>query len=381
MAEKFKAPRFQQVNAAGAPVVGSLGFYITGTSTKINIYSNRALGASLSNPVNADSNGRFPAIWLDPDDLLVGVKVVYYADIDGGGATITTDDPYEDTPVTAASMGAASLTGDNSFTGANNHYGAETFTGPFTIKSIDPADAGQIDFQGDNSGGFPRDYARVKAVITDPTAASEDAKLSIETINAGTLAERAAVGEGMTIGSPTGGDPGFGILNAEGLQIDGNQVNARIFETARTASGTEEDFTIPAGVRKITAFLGGASIDNTTEILLQLGDSGGLETSGYAGGAVYATTGSSAGVNSTAGFLLSSGTVAATIHHVTAVLHLIDPATNTWACAMSGGLSNGPTALSGGGTKSLSGTLTQLRITTASGTASFDAGLINIAYE
>ena len=49
-------------------------------------------------------------------------------------------------------------------------------------------DIGQIPFQGRDSAGNLENYARIKAVITDPTSTSEDAKLVLQTIIAGTLA-------------------------------------------------------------------------------------------------------------------------------------------------------------------------------------------------
>lgn len=96
MAEKFKAPRFQQVDASGNPIIGSLGFYITGTTTPIAVWSDRACSAALTNPVNADSNGRMPAVWIADAQLSDGVKVIYYAGANGAGATVWTDDPYEE---------------------------------------------------------------------------------------------------------------------------------------------------------------------------------------------------------------------------------------------------------------------------------------------
>lgn len=401
MTQKFLLPRPQQVTAAGAPIVGSIAFYVTTTSTPLSVFSDRGLTIPLANPVNADANGRLPAIWFQNSDVFAGIKAVFYDGPNGTGSAIWSMDPYEDN-TTAADLNAAQLAGGNAFTGDQSFANAVTFNGQTTLESTDagatagptlelyrnsasPAaadDLGKIDFQGKDSAGNLENYARIKAVAVDPTSTAEDGKLAVHTVVAGAIAERMAVGAGVTVGSPTGGDPGAGKSNAVGVQVGGNPVAALIFRSTQTAAGTSiDEDTIPAGVRRITVILGGVSIDNTTELLLQIGDSGGIETSGYAGGAAYVTTGSSGGVNSTAGFLLSSGAVAATVHHVTAVLHLIDPATNTWSCSMSGGLSNGPTSVSGGGTKSLSGTLTQIRVTTVSGTAAFDAGTITVAYE
>jgi hypothetical protein len=50
-----------------------------------------------------------------------------------------------------------------------------------------------------------------------------------------------------------------------------------------TTSGTSKDFTgIPSWAKRITLVLQGVSLSASAGLLLQLGDSGGIETSGYA---------------------------------------------------------------------------------------------------
>lgn len=58
----FHEPIFATEVASG----DQLYFYETGTSTTLTVYSDAALSASLSQPVTADSAGRFPAIYFDP---------------------------------------------------------------------------------------------------------------------------------------------------------------------------------------------------------------------------------------------------------------------------------------------------------------------------
>lgn len=243
MTQKFLLPRPQQVTAAGVPIVGSVGFYITTTSTLMAVYADRALTTPLANPVNADSNGRLPAVWFQNADVFAGIKVVSYSAPDGGGSVLWSLDPYEDN-TTAADLNAAQLSGGNAFTGDQSFANAATFLGPTTLESTDagatagptlelyrnsasPAaadDLGKIDFQGEDSAGNLENYARIKAVAVDPTSTAEDGKLAVHTVVAGTLAERMAVGAGVTVGSPTGGDPGAGWLNAAGLKINNAEV-------------------------------------------------------------------------------------------------------------------------------------------------------------
>jgi hypothetical protein len=152
--------------------------------------------------------------------------------------------------------------------------------------------------------------------------------------------------------------------------------------TAST-SGTSIDFTgLPSGLKRIIVSWGSGSTNGSSIPMLQLGDSGGVETTGYLGGAAtVVSAGATSGANSTAGFLLAGSMASTIILHVTAILTLIDPATNTWACSVSGGRSDAANMICGGGTKSLSGTLDRIRLTTVTGSDTFDAGTINILYE
>lgn len=67
MARLF-APFLQAIDANGAPISGAqLYFYLTGTSTPKDTYSNGGGTIPNTNPVVADSSGRFPAIYLGTD--------------------------------------------------------------------------------------------------------------------------------------------------------------------------------------------------------------------------------------------------------------------------------------------------------------------------
>lgn len=146
-----------------------------------------------------------------------------------------------------------------------------------------------------------------------------------------------------------------------------------------STAGTSIDFTgIPSGVRRVTVMFNGMSTNGTSNILVQLGDSGGIETTGYASGAGYGT---SAGqfVNSTAGFILDPSAAAAALRSGSMIISLLG--SNTWTSQSCVYSSTATTSVSGGGAKALSDTLTQVRITTVNGTDTFDAGSINVLYE
>ena len=152
-------------------------------------------------------------------------------------------------------------------------------------------------------------------------------------------------------------------------------------QTAST-SGTAVTFTsIPSGVRRITMMLSGVSTSGTNNLMIQIGDSGGLETSGYLGSASTITTATPATGNFTSGFGCTATTIAGMIIHGQAILTLMNSSTNTWACSFIGGHSNAATISFGAGVKSTSAELDRISITTVGGTDTFDAGAINISYE
>jgi len=93
MAQRFTDNRPQYMEVTGEPIIGSLGFYVTGTTTPITTYSNKEATTANTNPVNADSNGRFPQIWFTDAASDAGIKAVLFDAINGGGSVVFTDDP------------------------------------------------------------------------------------------------------------------------------------------------------------------------------------------------------------------------------------------------------------------------------------------------
>jgi len=148
-----------------------------------------------------------------------------------------------------------------------------------------------------------------------------------------------------------------------------------------TTSGTEYDFTVPSGITEFKLALNDVSFDANSELRVQLGDAGGIETTGYDSVASYIQGATTASVADTAGFDIAN--TGATLHWG-GVYHfvLMDAATNLWACSAVIGTGDGTvTAAFISGSKALSGELTTVRLTTAGGTAVGDSGSVNIQYE
>ena len=186
---------------------------------------------------------------------------------------------------------------------------------------------------------------------------------------------------GNTSGSITVEAPAVAGSNTQTLVATTGTLAPLISGTSVTASGTSVDFpNIPSWVKRITLMLNGVSTNGTSDPLIQLGDSGGVEITGYVAGAAVITAGS-AGLSSTAGFPISGSWSASVVFSGIVTLVLQDAATNTWTAGVSGGRTDASGAFTGGGYKSLSATLDRVRITTAGGVNTFDAGTINILYE
>ena len=174
-----------------------------------------------------------------------------------------------------------------------------------------------------------------------------------------TLQEQAVAGT-TTLTLPT-------FNGTVGLLVSGTAV--------ASTSGTSIDFTsIPAGVRRITVMFNGVSTSGTSNFLFQLGDSGGVETTGYQSvGSNYvgATT-------STIGFVSHNTASGATTEGFIQFSNLTG---NTWTGSGNFASVSQAQVVSIAGAKTLSETLDRVRITTVNGTDTFDAGSINILYE
>lgn len=146
-----------------------------------------------------------------------------------------------------------------------------------------------------------------------------------------------------------------------------------------STSGTSIDFTsIPSWVKRITVMFNGVSTNGSSTPQIQLGDAGGVETSGYLGASSVITSVVSTSAF-TAGFGIyhNSGASAVTAGSVT----ISNISGNNWVASGTLANTDAGRTVTTSGAKTLSDILTQVRITTVNGTDTFDAGSINILYE
>jgi hypothetical protein len=141
-----------------------------------------------------------------------------------------------------------------------------------------------------------------------------------------------------------------------------------------TTSGTSVDFTsIPSTVKRITVMFNGVSTNGSNDYIIQIGDSGGIENTGY----VSESSDRGGDATSTEGFILTrTSTSTSACYGIATICNF---SSNSWIS--SANISITDIVSSSAGSKSLSATLDRIRITTVGGTDTFDAGSVNIMYE
>ena len=155
----------------------------------------------------------------------------------------------------------------------------------------------------------------------------------------------------------------------------------QLMTAQNSTSGTSIDFTgIPSWAKKITVMFAGVSTNVTSSICVQIGDSGGIENTGYI--CTYVGFGGTnnvvGGINSNM-FPVGMTSISTGSTHGMCILTLIE--SNTWVEFASTARAQELYLFTSSGSKTLSSTLDRIRITTVNGTDTFAAGQINVLYE
>jgi len=182
--------------------------------------------------------------------------------------------------------------------------------------------------------------------------------------------------------------PNSGGSSGNFLRTDGSgtltwatptDTNTNLTATAvATASGQYMEFTnIPSDVLRLTYVLDQVSCNSTVNLGLQIGDSGGYETSGYTGSGYYQNTTTSQSYSSdSTGWWIP---ITNTSNTISGSFKLHRLSSTEWVCDMHGFDNNFNLTCGTGGAKTLSGTLDRVRVGWKSG--SFDSGQVRVFYE
>jgi hypothetical protein len=157
--------------------------------------------------------------------------------------------------------------------------------------------------------------------------------------------------------------------------------NINLEVAVASTSGTAIDFTgIPSWVKRITILFVAVSTNGSSGVQVQLGDSGGIETSGYLGSTTVLGAGAVT-VNLSSGFLLNYDAVAGAANSRYGSITISKVGGNVWAAQGIVSLTDATRLVVISGAKELSSTLDRLRVTTVSGSDTFDAGTLTISWE
>lgn len=400
MATLAPQPKLQFFDNNGDPLSGGkLYTYVAGTTTPQATYTDETGTVTNTNPVILDSRGE-ANVWFGPGTYKL--KLATAADVevwsvDDIGSQLSVADlatgiqTWLGTP-TSANLRAAMV--DETGTGALVFANAPTLVNPAAdvITEATPAVGVTIDGvllkDSDVSAQDVTGSATVNAPVVNATGTSSSAgvvRLFEDTDNGTNYVELKAP-------ATLAANRSFVLPDADGtvqqfLKTDGSGnlafASTLVSGTLVAATGqTELTFTgIPAWVKKITIGLNGLSTSSTATPIVQLGDSGGYETSNYNSFGIAATNTGVAGIGgaSQSGFVLTNGVTAAGTLNGMIFLMLTDASTNTWVSSST--LVTSPfVSHVTGGNKALSATLDRLRLY-IDGTQTFDAGSVNILYE
>lgn len=279
-----------------------------------------------------------------------------------GGNEIVTGDSLVTGNLTVG--GNSSVTGDSSFTGNSSVTGTLTVTGPINA----------------NGGGLIKSGTVISTATTSFTGATTGISNTLTasavtgTIQVGQVIAGTGIAAGTTItalGTGTGGAGTYTISPASTNTVSG----------AITVVGV--DFlNIPSWpTKRVTVMFQGVGTSGASAVLIRLGDSGGIETTGYSGSTQYTSTYTT--YSSVNGVALDTGSTGgpSRVRSGTVIFTLLNPATNLWSVFGNIAPTTVDALITTAGTKALSAVLDRVRITTFNGTDTFSAGSINILYE
>lgn len=215
----------------------------------------------------------------------------------------------------------------------------------------------------------------VSTATTSFTASIAGTTMTVTAVGSGVI----AVGQVITGTGVTAGTTILAQLTGSAGSTGTYTVSASQTVTSTTITIIGLDFyNIPSTAKRITVMFDGVSTNGASNVILQLGDSGGIENTGYVGSHTALSASAVSTVSNTTHFTVCSQASAADIFSGLATISLLSG--NTWAASGTTG-SAVPRGTIFGGSKTLSATLDRVRITSGNGTDNFDAGSINIMWE
>jgi hypothetical protein len=215
----------------------------------------------------------------------------------------------------------------------------------------------------------------VSTATTSFTASIASTTMTVTAVGSGVI----AVGQLITGTGVTAGTTILAQLTGSAGSTGTYTVSASQTVASTTITVVGIDFyNIPSTAKRITVMFDGVSTNGTSNLIVQLGDSGGIETTGYNGGHTAFSASGVSGSSQTTHITVYSQTTVADTCSGSGTICLLSG--NTWA-ASGNTFSPAPRGTMFASSKTLSSTLDRVRITTGNGTDNFDAGSINVMWE
>ena len=374
MAGLSPTPKQQIFGSDGAPLVGGKIYtYLAGTSTPATTYTDFGAGTANTNPIILDSYGQ-ANIWLLSS---TSYKFVVKTATDTLLYTVDNISTPLDISALASPPPIGNTTPNTGAFTTLSASGAVTLSGLGAMK----LNAGTTAERPTPSNGMIRYNTSTSLIETYIGGAWKSL------IPDGSAVTSVATGTGLTGGPIT--TTGTIAIDSTVATLTGTQTltNKTIQGGAITSgtaqastSGTSINFTsIPSWVKRVTVMFNGISISASSQCLIQLGSGGIAKTTGYLS---VCTTAEASNIvksyNSTAGFIFDTGNLGYFYSGHAIITNLSG---NIWVTSFVLGSQNGIITAQCAGNVTLTSVLDMVRITTVSGSDTFDAGSINILYE
>lgn len=150
-------------------------------------------------------------------------------------------------------------------------------------------------------------------------------------------------------------------------------------DTVNSTSGTEIDFLdVPAHASELVVLFDRVSTNGTAQIIVQIGDAGGIETADYFGSAIY--SGGAGNFPASGVGVIGANNTAAAIYVGRMHLRKFDPSANKWIADGNLGRTDSANGHIFAGVKELTAALDRVRVTTVGGANTFDGGQISVWY-
>lgn len=289
--------------------------------------------------------------------------------------TISTAGKVSNSATTATSANTASAIVARD---AGNNFSAGTITANLAGSATTLANSRTISLTGDVTGTTAAfdGSVDVSAATTIATDAVTTAKILNGNVTNDKLASDIDAAK-LTTGTLPADRIGSGAITPVKLSQPYTQMTAKAFNW-NGLSNTAIDFDgIPTWAKQITVMFDRVSLNLGTNLLIQLGDPGGIENTGYFGGGARITSAAIAAATFSIGFGFNAVTAN---NQFSGSVIIANFNSNTWTASGNlGGITTEFVNITSGSKTLSGGPLDTIRIT-SDGASVFDGGTINVSY-